>query len=102
LKPNKNGIYCRRNDCAYGRRNLVKLTESKPFIEDISVPEPVKESVPEPVKESVAESECQDIKKTCEDYDDIIERIKKYKKEKIKNFIRKVYESVDKKLDEYY
>lgn len=109
LRPNKKTSYCRISGCAYEKkRNLMKLIEPKPnLVEELEqnlVEEPKQNLVEEPdtkIEEEIESEVDDEIKKLCENYDDLIERIKIYKKAKIKKFIRKVYESVNKQLDEY-
>ena len=102
LRPNKKGSYCRISGCAYEKkRNLIKPNPVEyPDIKEPDTKEPDKELVAK--IESEIESEIDnEINKLCENYDTLIEHIETYKKLKIKKFIRKVYESVNKQLDEY-
>jgi len=117
LRPNKKGSYCRISGCAYEKkRNLIKpnpveypdIKEPDTKEPDTKEPDTKEPDTKEPDKELVAKIESEieseidnEINKLCENYDTLIEHIETYKKLKIKKFIRKVYESVNKQLDEY-
>jgi hypothetical protein len=113
LKPNKksnfmNLSYCRANDCIYGRKgNLMKLVDPNPLEYSNIEKQPDTEKQPEKGQEIELGTEIekeidQEVKKLCENYDKLIERIEIYKKAKIRKFIKKIYESVNKQLDEHY
>jgi hypothetical protein len=95
--------YCRTSDCIYRKKiNLFTLIEPNPVDYHVIEPNAKEQEQEEKVVESLIETEIdKEIKKLCENCDNLIERIKIYKKAKVKKFIKKLYDSVNEKLDEY-